>query len=261
MIEFDFRKNRNGVPILSKKQIEEFAEAILTDYNPQLLNRATSIDIEHFAEYYLGLEMDYATLSKNCSILGMIVFNECSIKVYETEKYHETILHVKEGTILIDASLCEQNQLQRGRFTVGHESSHWILHRYIYQKYKNQISIDFDDKKCIIRCFRRDIENAFRKNIFSTDSDWIEWQADYMSSALLMPKRTFSLAVEKIFKKYGIHQKYVIKGIDNDLDIFIEILPELLAEIFDVSKQAASIRLEKLGFIRDKSSASQISLL
>ena len=148
MIELDFRKNRNGVPILSKKQIEEFAEAILTDYNPRPLNRATSIDIEHFAEYYLGLEMDYATLSKNCSILGMIVFNECGIQVYETEKYHERILHVKEGTILIDTSLCEQNQLQRaGSLLVTNQAID--LHRYIYQKYKNQISIDFDDKNVL----------------------------------------------------------------------------------------------------------------
>ncbi len=44
-----------------------------------------------------------------------------------------TLFPVKAGTILIDASLCEEEtSTGRLRFTEAHELSHWILHKGLY---------------------------------------------------------------------------------------------------------------------------------
>ena len=38
MISFDFRSKANGVPILSKENIEYIAERIIRDYKPEIYN-------------------------------------------------------------------------------------------------------------------------------------------------------------------------------------------------------------------------------
>lgn len=261
MLNFYFHKKSNGVPILSKKEIEEYAEAIIKDYNPAFIKEPTPFNIDYFAEFYLGLNMDYVDLSNDHSIIGMMVFNDCFIPIYDAQNNNKKYIPVKEGTIIIDNSLLAENYLRRGRFTIGHESSHWILHRQIYNYTKDQICINFGDKQSTIKCLNRDVEDIAQKKSFLTDIDWIEWQADYMSSALLMPKCPFDMAVQQVLKKSGIKQGYIIKGMDHDLDIFIYNLTTLLADTFDVSIKAASIRLEKLGYIREKSLSQQLSLL
>jgi hypothetical protein len=37
VIDLDFRRKSNGVPILSKAEIETLAEMVIKDYNPKLL--------------------------------------------------------------------------------------------------------------------------------------------------------------------------------------------------------------------------------
>jgi hypothetical protein len=83
MIRVDFRTKKNGVPILSKDEIEYIAEAVLRDYKPELLDNPGVMDVEHFSECYASLEMDYKDLTHDHSILGMTVFNNCYIPVYE----------------------------------------------------------------------------------------------------------------------------------------------------------------------------------
>ena len=105
MIQLDFRRKKNGVPILSKKDIEDIAEVIIQDYKPKILDEPCSLDIELFSESYTELEMDYQDLTHAQSILGMVVFNDCRIPVYDAEKEKAKRIMVHEGTILIDNSL------------------------------------------------------------------------------------------------------------------------------------------------------------
>jgi Zn-dependent peptidase ImmA (M78 family) len=253
MIQVDFRTKKNGVPILSKDEIEYIAEAVLQDYNPKLLDNPGVLDVEHFSECYASLEMDYQDLTHDRSILGMTVFNNCYIPVYDPENDRAKKIPVDEGTILIDNSLLEDDQLRRGRFTLGHEASHWLLHRQIYVVNKNQISL-FDDleeeKQPVIKCRTTDIECVGKKRLV-TDDDWMEWQADYMASALLMPKKAFTKLVEGEFKSVGIDDGYYQIGTDFEKDLWADVLGYELADIFEVSVTAAKIRLRNLRFIRD----------
>ena len=65
MISFKFSRKANGVPVLSKSNIEDIAKVILNDYNPKLLNEPTALDVEHLLECYAGLEVDYKNLTHN----------------------------------------------------------------------------------------------------------------------------------------------------------------------------------------------------
>jgi Zn-dependent peptidase ImmA (M78 family) len=263
MVQLNFRTKKNGVPILSKNEIEEIAEIVMRDYDADILEEPRSLDIDHFSECYAELEMDYQDLTNDQSILGMMVFNDCRIPVYDAEENKAKRITVYEGTVLIDNSLLEDDQLRRGRFTLSHEVSHWFLHRQIYKEDKNQMSLfDFiaaPEKQPIIKCRSVDIESNRRKELV-TDDDWMEWQADYMSSALLMPKKSFSKAIRKKFKSAGIKNGYYKMGTDFEQDLWAEVLHYELADIFDVSVTAAKIRLKNLGFIKDEQESRQYSL-
>jgi hypothetical protein len=49
-------------------------------------------------------------------------------------------------------------------------------------------------------------------------------------------------------------------GTDFEQDLWAEVLPYELADIFDVSVTAAKIRLKNLGFIKDEQESRQYSL-
>lgn len=212
MIELNFRMKENGVPILSKDEIESIANIVLNDYNSKILNELNILDIEDFIEYYLKLDMDYQDLSHNQSVLGMTIFNDCCVPVYDVEKNEAKYISSKKGTVLIDNSILGSNQIRRGRFTLGHEAGHWLLHRAIYGVVDNQMSF-FDradeQRQTFTKCRISDIEKAANsRRKLTKDEDWIEWQADYLSAALLMPKATFTRVVNKRFIDVGIINGY-----------------------------------------------------
>ena len=52
-------QNNDNTPILSNREIDEFAYAVLEDYDANLLREPGMIDYEHFIESYLGMEIIY----------------------------------------------------------------------------------------------------------------------------------------------------------------------------------------------------------
>ena len=156
MIRFFYRR-ANGIPILSRNEIETIAQSILTDYKPGIEIEPAAVDIEHLAEAYFDLQMDYQDLSHNRSILGMTVFADCSVPVYDGKKDEAKHIWVQEGTILIDNSLLKDDQIQRGRFTVGHEVGHWVLHGCYYAPHRGQLPVLTNWKQPVVRCRRADI--------------------------------------------------------------------------------------------------------
>jgi Zn-dependent peptidase ImmA (M78 family) len=246
MVKIDFRMKRSGVPILRKAEIEAIAERLLGDYNPKVWDEACPVDIDHFSESYVGLEMDYQDLSPNQSILGMMVFDNCLIPVYDAKNKVAKYIRAAEGTVLIDNSLLMAGQIQRERFTIGHEVAHWLLHRDKYKPRKGP-PLSTSQVSSFVKCRTWEIERPRRK--LTTDDDWMEWQADYMASALLMPRRLFSQVVLQRFARIGLKTDYYVRGTDISLDLWIDYLSYELADRFNVSVTAAKIRLENLGLV------------
>ena len=241
----DFKQKPSGVPILSKNDIEEFAENVLSRFNPELLLVPQPVTIELLIETHLGLDVDYKNLSIDESILGLTTFDDGFVKVY-TDNSKEENLPVNEGTIIIDNKLLEGNP-GRLRFTYAHEASHWILHRHIFQSNSNQMTLFEEEQEAKnIRCLTRNVETIFANtgNRILTDDDWLEWQADSLGASLLLPKPTFKLAFNEKLESYGIKHCPLLMNKKGE-DIYFLVVNEL-SRMFDVSKQAVQVRLSKL---------------
>ena len=124
--------------------------------------------------------------------------------VYDMELGEYTLFPVKAGTILIDASLCEEEtSTGRLRFTEAHELSHWILHKGLYVGTGESAALQPAVKETSM-----------------------EIQANMLGSALLMPMPM----VKRCF--------YQMRSGRDD-----QAIVQAMSEVFQVSRQAMRIRL------------------
>lgn len=231
-----YRENREYVPILSRKEIEDIAERYVCDFQPAVIRDCVPLDIESFIECYLGMNQDYQYLSHNGIYLGMTVFNDTDkVPVYDPRTNRAEYVHVDANTVIIDRWLYEdENQKHRYRFTLGHEGGHGIFHTKHFYRDPNQMSFLETDDAPVIRC-RKDMERTKPNPRLWTDQDRMEWQANAFASSLLMPRT----AVRNLFRTYdhcGRTEQVccAIKDIVNNLD---------------VSQSAAVYRLKDLGLL------------
>ncbi len=100
MYKPQFRTKQNGVPVLSKKEIEVIGENFLRDFCPDALINPQPVDIERFLELYLGLKIDYQFLSNDGRYLGMMVFNDTDkVIIYNPEKNEADYVRYKANRI------------------------------------------------------------------------------------------------------------------------------------------------------------------
>lgn len=226
MYEASFRRDKNGVHILSKYEMDSVAENYISDFCPEAMMNPMTIDIDSFAQNYLGLTQDFQYLSHDGRYLGMMVFDDTNkVPVYNPNTNNAEYIHANARTVIIDNALLDENQENRYRFTMGHESGHAIFHtEYFYRKNKSQLQ-----NQPMIQCRDISLEDSLNPKLWD-DNNWMEWQANYMSAALLMPKSM----IEKLAhdcKDSMTFTQFIIVIIDT----------------FNVSVIAACRRLEALG--------------
>ena len=235
-----FRVKKNGVPILSKENIEIIGENFIRDFCPVALQTPQAIDIDEFVEFYLGMKIDYQYLSNDGRYLGMTVFNDTDkVIIYDPENNQADYLHADARTVLIDNSLLAENQEHRYRYTIGHEGAHDIFHSGYYAYDPNQISMfDKFEAAPMVQCREKAFVSTPRDWSKWTDIDRMEWQANFLSSVLLMPKK----AVQLLASQYPEDPK-TLKGAYG--------LVHRVADVFNVSTEAATYRLKELKIIPD----------
>lgn len=140
------RVKNNGVPILSKAEIDAIGERFVQDFQPEVLTNLSPVDIEGFIEFYLGMTPDYQYLSHNGVYLGMTVFNDTNkVPVFDPATNRAEYISAKARTVIIDNRLLDESQRHRYRFTLGHEGGHDIFHSGYFSYNPDQVSI-FDDE-------------------------------------------------------------------------------------------------------------------
>ena len=233
------RVKNNGVPILSKAEIDAIGERFVQDFQPEVLTNPSPVDIEGFIEFYLGMTPDYQYLSHNGVYLGMTVFNDTNkVPVFDPATNRAEYISAKARTVIIDNRLLDESQRHRYRFTLGHEGGHDIFHSGYFSYNPDQVSI-FDDELIapMIQC-RVDNGMTNKSDIRKWDDhDWMEWQANHLSAAVLMPKTP----IIQMAKYHGDKLKY-----PPSMGMFIA----QVSAVFDVSVTAATNRLKDLGIIR-----------
>ena len=238
-----FKLSLSGLPILSKEQMERIAEKYIRDFIPEMLQNSMPLPVDDFCEGYQKLNVDYPYLSNNGCYLGLAIFgDQTPVTIYESET--NSIRHelYNARTILIDRSLLEEEREQKLRFTAMHECSHQILHANYFQKPEAKSGGQR------ILCRQETVEkNASKPFTEWTDVDRMEWQANYLAAALLMPMASVQDCMNACqMKEY--YQARVREGMYEET-AFTNAAMELVYA-FRVSLFSAKIRLMSLGFTR-----------
>ena len=248
MYKPEYKIGKNGVPYLTKKEMDEIAEGFICDFCPEAMSTPMQIDIDSFAQNYLGLKQDFQYLSHNGVYLGMTVFNDTDkVVIFNPETWEADYISVEARTIIIDNNLLEENQEHRYRYTMGHECGHDIYHTQYFGYAPDQMSF-LEEREPMIRC-RIVNTNGNKKPAVWDDKSTMEWQANYMSSALLMPKSM----VNKIVKEEDMLRNKVFRSLNLSSD---ELTIIRISRTFNVSEEAARYRLQGLGLIENNSQFS-----
>ncbi len=234
-----------GVPILSKAQLDRMAEKYIVSYNPDILKLEQSFPAEEFCESYLKLKVEYQYLSHNGCYLGMAVFsdNTC-IPLYEPSSNSVRPVYFDANTILLENMMVDEMEETRLRFTQMHECAHQILHANYFRRLSDK------DSNNHTLCRRDDLEKNNVKPFDEwTDLDRMEWQANYLASAFLMPAAT----VKNFCNMLQVQEYYDARTREGWSEQRAFDLAALdLTYAFGVSLMTAKIRLLNLGFKRKR---------
>ena len=244
MYQPNFRRKKDNIPVLSKLEIDEIAEGYLLDFYPAAFVNPQPVNVELFLESYLELTLDYQYLSNDGRYLGMTVFNDTNrIPVFIPEGNCAEYYSATAGTVVINTTLTADNQLNRCRYTCGHECGHWVFHREYYNYSPNQLTL-FDMKQSFLQC--RSLPHADFSTATTTwdGKRWMEWQADKFASCFLMPNTAVRNSLEG-WKPKG----------ENVLNMITHV-----SKTFQVSEEAAYYRLMDLGYIKAGTDNAQLSL-
>jgi Zn-dependent peptidase ImmA (M78 family) len=214
----------NGHPVLSRQQIDAYAVQFLTAYfpnnlrNPSILSPVALLTKAHDED---GL---------NTTILDL---------GHESMKKRLGRIIPAKKLIILDPCLHEERHISLP-FVVAHEVAHWLLHR--------------DCKIAAIRAgesFPDDDEQTEQidaADIGWTSLQWIEWQANKLAAALLIPKEPAIQAIYSLETELGINtQKGIIyENPTPGSRIETYTLLDRIAALFGVSKTVTRIRLTDL---------------
>jgi Zn-dependent peptidase ImmA (M78 family) len=250
MIELITGYSFSQVPYITYDALEVYAENIVWDFAPELLNSPGPIDADKFVEFYLGLTVDCRRISHRKQILGMTAFSDGTVEILNEETGAVEDLPVTAGTVIIDTSLETKRNAPRRRFTMTHEGCHWMLHRKAFAE-DNPFGPAgiYENRYLATKEGRVDYSRSTDER---TDINMMERQADFLSAAILMPRPALRKAFRTFFGYYNDTPHRIVLGANPMDDAYARQLPEYIAKIFDVSKRAALIRLEKLTAIVNK---------
>lgn len=249
--------DKYGAPILKNKIIEDYAKVVLKDFDPDCLKEPKKISIERFLDYYLGLRIEYHDIF--CSnplspIIGAIAFDCGTLKVFDKNGMRVKNIRVRANTVVLDNCLKKPGQEGRALFTALHEAAHYLLHPLTFlvkPGAQMAMMIQIPDNH-ILYCSGVGVENFETGRGKRHGNCWREYQADYFASNIAMPDDTVKPFIKNVLMSYGITCGFLDIAAKNSDDLFIanNILPQIMMQAYGVSKQAATIKLKKLRFIR-----------
>jgi IrrE N-terminal-like domain len=223
-----FYTSRDGIASVwyDDAEIEQIVDEELTRAGIRPTPAAPVTDLERFIESHLSVELDqYAELPDG--VLGLTRFTA----------HANPSIHISAA--LTQAADAGATAAGRGRWraTLAHEASHVLLHKYLFDPeliqselpgLSGQLSRTGD-----FRCLNRDLEPRSRNPR--------EVQANKGMAALLMPRDVFRRAA---FRRIDPQAGELTVGSAPAARLAAE-----MAVVFDVSKQAAAIRLETMGIV------------
>jgi hypothetical protein len=221
------------VPVIARSQLDNLANSFLQKYYPEALANPIAIPVDEVANR-MGLGINRAHLSKDCSVFGQILFIDSHAQYFDSESNSYRTVEVKAGTIFVDPHVFFMRNVGSVNNTIIHECVHWEIHRKAME-----LERLYDNTANVIRC---QVVEGNRIEKRRTPLDWMEWQANALAPRILMPADQFRTMAEKY-----IQQQKDFQNTSKSSDV-IEMVIQDLSNFFKVSKQAAKIRLIDLGY-------------
>lgn len=238
-MELHYRQEPNGRYILGKGDIDRIADQALQEFFPENLEYAVPLNTDRFFDK-LGLMVKHEFLGlPDHMILGATIMGDVEEIPGCDILFRPVVFEECYGTVLINSSLCCTAQEHRKRYTEAHEISHWLLHRPYFER------LSQTSQPCHVAC--RVVERYQPK--LRTENDWLEWQADSLAAALLMPRDTFYGFAKAAIKAAGVYRGYLIEGQSSDRAAYKEAIRPITKRYL-VSNRAAQIRMIELGLIK-----------
>lgn len=232
----NIKKNNRSeylVPIICKEQLDDVAETFLEKYYPEALVEPRAVPTREVAKR-MGLEIQEAHITKNCTAFGQIYFSDCEIQCYDSEAGAYKPLVIKRGTILVDPNVYFLRTVGSMNNTIIHECVHWDLHKKFFELEKL-----YNKDARSISC---QVQEGIRPERNRTPLDWMEWHANSLAPRILMPAKQTKQKIEELIVK----NKRVLQN-GKVTDIMESVVFEL-SEFFEVSRIAAKIRMIDLGY-------------
>lgn len=207
---------------MKDQEFEDEAALLLAEYgNKHRQVAGPPIPIDEIVELYLELHLTFDDMRE----------------LFGVDDVHGA-LWVNDRRVGIDQRLePTENPAMLGRyhFTLAHEAGHWRLHRHLFQRKANQLTLlpkNVERPEYICR---------------SSDTEPIEYQANRFASCLLMPHEMVKRAWHEW--RGGMDPIYLPdlreESGDNGTDeIIMENAVRPLAGVFEVSPEAMRIRAE-----------------
>lgn len=243
MIDFNSLIDNNinyigDVPVLSRDQIDTAAQRILEQYTPDKGQSQTQTDIDFLIEKVFNLTLDFQTLQPDGSILGETIFKDGCREVFNDDTFTPTVIHVKSGTIILDAFMSEK-MYTRSLFTEAHELGHSLFHNRFYSSTPN--------RACRSHVYQRPYFSHYQAK---TPIEWTEWQANTFAAAILLPRPALRNTLRDYLNENHLTWKELSTFSDYKNRVkYVELL-EHISKIYCVSHETARLRMNKLCGIR-----------
>jgi len=119
--------------------LESIARKLLVEYDASYLNRSPRpVPIETIIEKVCGLSIEYKYLTNNGRELGRMIYDDGITTYFDKDINEYALMTVQGGTIMIDASLLDQEKLYgRLRFYFGTRAFSLSAPQRFVQRYRN----------------------------------------------------------------------------------------------------------------------------
>jgi Zn-dependent peptidase ImmA (M78 family) len=159
-----------------------------------------------------------------------------TLPIYDPVLNRAEFLSVKKNTIIIEGTLADNPSLiHRERFTEGHEASHGLIHPEYYQRKAQYASLHDSCSGIYSKLTFPDLSGVDGDGKRLQGEAWLEWQANYLASVLLMPRAAVK-RLRNMIEPRGNQFWYVD-------------LAGMMVEVFNVSEEAARVRLGSLNYL------------
>ena len=202
------------IPVIGYDQLEEVTENIWWHYDRSVLNNRKLLSPSRLAQQ-MGLKVWFYGLKGRRKNRGILFWKEGTVTIEgKNERDPGEILHVPAGTIVINAQIRDGDKPLSGLY---HECVHYALH-WLFFKFQDL----YNDELKNVRHVKMKV-GQYEK--YRNPLKIIEWQANFGSWMLMLPKKIVHTMVAEYGKEHcsikhkGYRYECIVKDIVTELNV------------------------------------------